>query len=277
MGKTILIATLLLTTVVSAAISQDTIYIGPKNSWLDSKENARKYAVRTPISRQETKVAFYTMKDSLLEVGHYTVFVENAKNSIRNGPSIFYFPNGKESRVSNYLNDKRHGAYQKFYEDGKLKYSCQFVNGKREGDLTMYYNDGTIWRTEKYENGKFQEGEVYNEKGKKVKFYPSESMPEYPGGITALMADLKRLVKYPKEAVANEIEGRILIQVTVDKQGYISQPQVVESADALLEKEAMRVVTNELSKVQWKPGIQDGESVRVRYVLPITFKLPTKN
>ena len=98
-----------------------------------------------------------------------------------------------------------------------------------------------------------------------------EQMPQFPGGQQALFKFLSENVKYPAVARANKIQGRVVCQFTVNKDGSISDVVVTQSGgDPSLDKEAVRVLK---SMPNWIPGKQQGKLVRVRYTAPITFKL----
>ena len=97
-----------------------------------------------------------------------------------------------------------------------------------------------------------------------------EQMPEFPGGQEAMMKFLSESVKYPKEASKDGIQGRVVVQFVVEKDGSISEVEVVKKVNEHLDAEAVRVV-NAMPK--WKPGKQKGEAVRVKYTLPISFRL----
>ena len=97
-----------------------------------------------------------------------------------------------------------------------------------------------------------------------------EQMPSFPGGQAALMNYLNSNIKYPVIAEENGIQGRVVVQFVVGKDGSISNVHVVKSVDPSLDKEAVRVVK---SMPRWIPGKQNGSAVRVKYTLPVTFKL----
>lgn len=97
-----------------------------------------------------------------------------------------------------------------------------------------------------------------------------EQNPMFPGGDKALMAWLTKNLKYPASAQENGIQGRVLVQFVVNKDGSIVDPKVLRGADPALDKEAMRVVS---AMPKWTPGKQRGKTVRVRYTLPVTFRL----
>ena len=97
-----------------------------------------------------------------------------------------------------------------------------------------------------------------------------EQMPEYPGGTGELMKYLSANVKYPAEASKKGIQGRVIVQFVVEKDGTISNVKVVNNADEQLKEEAIRVVK---TMPKWVPGKQNGKEVRVKYTLPVTFRL----
>ncbi len=101
-----------------------------------------------------------------------------------------------------------------------------------------------------------------------------ERMPEFPGGTTALFAFLQQNVKYPQIAYENNIQGKVMVQFVVDKDGSITNVQVAKSGgDRSLDKEAVRVVK---AMPKWRPGMQKGKPVRVQYTMPVNFRLQEK-
>ena len=101
-------------------------------------------------------------------------------------------------------------------------------------------------------------------------FVVVEDQPQFPGGTEALMQYLGDNVNYPKEAHEKKIQGRVIVNFVINKDGSISDVNIVRGVDPLLDAEAIRVIS---AMPNWKPGKQRGETVRVRYTLPISFKL----
>ena len=98
-----------------------------------------------------------------------------------------------------------------------------------------------------------------------------EQMPEFPGGQQAMSQFLSESVVYPQDAYANGIQGRVICQFVVEKDGRVSDVQVVRSSgDSSLDKEALRVIK---SMPNWTPGTQRGKPVRVKYTMPVSFRL----
>lgn len=103
-----------------------------------------------------------------------------------------------------------------------------------------------------------------------VIFQVVEKMPSFPGGDSQLFKFLNDNVKYPVIAQENGVQGRVICQFVVNRDGSIVDVEVVRSVDASLDKEAIRVIK---SMPKWSPGQQRGKPVRVKYTLPVNFKL----
>ena len=97
-----------------------------------------------------------------------------------------------------------------------------------------------------------------------------EEMPEFPGGMRECMNWLGKNVNYPATAQEKGIQGRVIIQFVVERDGSITEPKVVRGVDPDLDKEALRVVS---AMPNWKPGKHKGEVVRVKYTLPVMYRL----
>lgn len=95
-----------------------------------------------------------------------------------------------------------------------------------------------------------------------------EQQPQFPGGsVNGWLADH---IKYPVVAAENGIQGRVVVQFVVERDGSVSQVRVVRGVDPSLDKEAQRVIS---SMPKWIPGKQNGQSVRSRFTVPVTFRL----
>ncbi len=103
-----------------------------------------------------------------------------------------------------------------------------------------------------------------------VVFVVVESMPSFPGGDAALFKYLNDNIKYPVIAQESGIQGRVICQFVVNRDGSIVDIEVVRSVDKSLDAEAIRVIKN---MPKWTPGKQRGKTVRVKYTLPVNFRL----
>ena len=139
----------------------------------------------------------------------------------------------------------------------------------QESDTYLFYllNDGH----ERGENNSTPQTSLVEEEEEEVVFVVVESMPEFPGGQQALFKFISDNLKYPTIAQENGIQGRVICQFIVNKDGSISGVEVTRSGgDPSLDKEAIRIIK---SMPKWKPGYQRGKPARVKYTLPVTFKL----
>ena len=98
-------------------------------------------------------------------------------------------------------------------------------------------------------------------------------VPEFPGGPDALLEFMRKNIKYPAEAREKDIQGRVLVTFIVNKDGSLTEPEVVKSVDPLLDAEALRLIS---VMPNWKPGTQRGKPVRTKYTLPVNFRLASK-
>ena len=101
-----------------------------------------------------------------------------------------------------------------------------------------------------------------------------DQLPEFPGGIQAMMKFLSTNIKYPVEAQKKGISGRVIVQFVIMEDGTLDQAKVIRGVDPLLDEEALRVVK---SMPKWKLGMDRGEAVKVRFTAPIMFNLSRKD
>ena len=158
-------------------------------------------------------------------------------------------------------------------------YQTQSVVVKDESPLTIVMRDDVqpmeemvvVGQTPK-EEVKYTKVEVEEteEPQEKVIFQVVEEMPEFPGGMGEAMKFLAKNIKYPVAAQQAKIEGRVIVQFVVERDGSISDIHTVRSVSPELDAEAIRVVS---LMPKWKPGKQRGKAVAVKYTMPIMFRL----
>ena len=112
-----------------------------------------------------------------------------------------------------------------------------------------------------------------NDNGKGEVFINVEEQPQFPGGAPKLLEYLSQNIRYPKEAMEADKQGRVIVSFVVRKDGSISDARVVKSVDEALDAEALRVIN---AMPNWTPGKQSGKAVNVKYSVPITFRLDGK-
>ena len=97
-----------------------------------------------------------------------------------------------------------------------------------------------------------------------------DQMPEYPGGMQAMIEFLQTSMKYPEDAAKQKVEGRVMVQFVVETDGSVSDVHVAKQVFSSLDAEAIRVVQ---AMPKWTPGKNGGQVVRVKYNLPIVFRM----
>ena len=160
--------------------------------------------------------------------------------------------------VTDYVYDEpqKQQPVKKGKKAGTIKVNGQEIKVVEQGDIVT------------------MEGEVDQDQAKEEAFDVVEEMPEFPGGPKALMDYLMENVKYPKTAFDANIQGRVIAQFVVDKEGTVRDAHVVKSVDPALDAEALRVINN---MPKWRPGRQNGKVVNVKYTIPVSFSLDGNN
>ena len=121
-------------------------------------------------------------------------------------------------------------------------------------------------RKEKEQEKEAEEKEQFNNKV----YDTVEDMPQFPGGPSAMFEYLSKNIQYPEGAKKEGIQGRVIVTIIIEKDGSITDAKVVKSLAPSLDREAQRLVE---SMPNWIPGKQNGEPVRVKYTVPVTFRL----
>jgi TonB family protein len=224
--------------------------------------------------------------------------ITNYKNGSKAGDEMDYFPNGKLYIQKSYpdngkadnsfrddftivlLNDSTgktlitngNGHYQAYNKDfSYIKEEGEVKDGKMTGTWKGNFKEDHITFTENYDNGVLISGTSVNKDGKKTTYTKSRmQMPEFEGGVQAFSQYLGSNIRYPALARKNGIEGRVILSFSVEKDGGITDITVVRSLSPDLDEEALRVLKK---SPNWRPGTWFGIPVKVKYVVPIVFKL----
>lgn len=118
--------------------------------------------------------------------------------------------------------------------------------------------------------GNIAVGQVKNDTQETVEMPELDKMPQFPGGMSGMHKFLTENVRYPYFARQKKIQGRVMVQFVVDKDGTVTDVKVEKSVHKSLDKEAVRVVKK---MPKWIPGEKDGKPVRVLYHMPVNFSL----
>ena len=250
------------------------------------------YAEKTPqkkVVKKGKKAAQVKMNDKTIEVKADNSAVEekaNAKTAETQekkqsliqftgeakGPEPLFVLNGKPSTKEEVLAldpDEIDNLTVMKNEDALKEYAKAFNADTSEG--IIFVNTKEYAKNGKKEVvGVFVKAKEPVEESEEGAFDVVEQMPEYPGGPMELMKFLSETVKYPKEAEKKGTQGRVVATFIVETDGTITNVKVVKKVSDELDAEAVRVI-NAMPK--WKPGMQKGKAVRVKYTIPVTFRL----
>ena len=210
--------------------------------------------------------------------GHFIYWNEEGKKQMEcyyrdnslHGTLQEWYASGKQESYQEFSNGALNGDFKSWDEEGNMKLKARYNNGDKHGNFQSYYTNGQMVRDDYYENGKLQEGHCYSEDGESIEYFPYVLMPRFPGGASSLRKFVEKELKYPSEAKKRNIEGAVLILFTVDENGSVKNPRVVNGDREYFNQEAIRVVDKFPG---WIPGEVDGIPSPIQVSVPIEFRL----
>jgi len=262
--------TILLVVIYTASASAqavpDTVYLD-KDKKKTTSQDYVVYLVTTPIADGKFTIEIFRKNGTLLSRG---TFSSVKPERIKEGHFTYFAENGVKMRDCYFKQNQIEGEELLFDTLGHLKLRSVFNQGKLNGNRTEYYTTGVIKRDEIYKDSIFVSGNCYNKKGKKVKFFSRDILPEYPGGEKAMIAFVRANLKYPKADMDSNIQGRVVVKFIVEADGSITNIDIAKGVDALIDEAAMDIVRQ---FPKFIPGTSDGKPIRVSFALPIVFAL----
>ncbi len=211
------------------------------------------------------------------------------------GPWIAWGPNGTKAEEGIYVDGKRDGAWTSWYNNGQITEQGQFRQGKKVGHWEAWYRTGeregagdddsatgwvrwkwydrhgTLCAEETYEGDSVVQATYFNEDGSVHHNHDSAwTAPTFGLHDGDMAARVGSQIHYPEMARKNNIEGKVMVQFAVNEQGDLEEVMVLQSANKLLDDEALRVVT-EMGK--WTPARKHNRPARVYVSVPIDFQL----
>ncbi|HTE00190.1 MAG TPA: TonB family protein [Mucilaginibacter sp.] len=218
---------------------QDTLYLD-NNLKVTGKATATYLKVIKPVDKG-FQVQEYTIDYRLLNL---TTFQDKALKTF-NGPTTYYYDNGKKNFEGTYINNKRDGIWNFYFYSGSIS-------------ATVKFNDDQSIK-EKY----------FTPTGQSLKdSIPTEHDPNYVGGIEAVYKYVSANFIYPKELSKENIHGKIVVGFTISREGHVNDVHISKSLNEYLDKEAIRVISQ---MPDWSPGVQFNRPVDVKYIIPLTF------
>lgn len=184
------------------------------------------------------------------------------------------------------ITDGTDAAFDKL-TDADIEYIIKNASkmSKKSGNL-IFYTDEKKYEMADYSNINYGRGlhqlqtkqcqwlsassATTNRQNNETVFDQVDQMPSFPGGASGLNSWLSENIHYPAVAKENKVQGRVIVTFVVERDGSISNAKLAKSVDPALDREAVRVVS---AMPNWNPGRKNGEPVRVKYTVPITFRL----
>ena len=259
-----------------AAHGQDTLFFDVNNKRIGLMESAFSYRICIPDTTHRGNVTETTYWKSGKIKSYQPLILQFKKNIDK--AIIESYTSGKiawnDSSLEKYIERLKDGICKEWYENGQLRKEVEYKEGKHNGLYISYWENGQVRRKEQFGNEKYVEGKCYDRDGNEIKHTPMEQMPEFPGGAEGVFSFLKQNIRYPVVMMESKIQGKVIVQFIVKKDGSLSDIKIIRSIHPAGDREAIRVIS---LMPKWKPGIQEDEPVSVRYTLPIKFQMKEDN
>jgi TonB family protein len=244
--------------------AQDTTYLNA-NYAPSTPDRATSYKVKI-----RTDSGWRVSEYSMSGIPHSIICYKDDSLKVRQGEFISYSDNGVPVYRTRFTNGKADGNEAYFYETGQLKASGLRRDGDYDGEWVGYFPSGKLAGKATFRYGKEVAGVYFHEDGspnKEVTEFFHEST--YPGGTPAFTRFLNKSLRYPKEAVKSNTQGTVVAQFIVNKDGTISDLQLIRSVDKYLDEEALRVLRH---MSNWEPAMIAGIPLKSYKRQPIVFK-----
>jgi TonB family protein len=249
----------------AATLISDTSYYD--KHWQECEAPNAYYTRVRFVDNEVFKVIDYYPNWKLQMKGSYKSLTPEVKEGLF---QCFKEEDAKLESEGYYLNNKKTGVWKSYKDNDVLWTEQEFVEGKQHGFLKSYYDGTILRRLDYYEKDSFKKGNCYTREGKDTTHFPFREMPEFQGGLDELYKYLANNTRYPEEASKKSIQGKIMLQFLITKEGLVSGIEVIKGVHPSLDKEAIRVISK---MPRWKPGTIEGEPADIFYKLPLKFTL----
>lgn len=162
------------------------------------------------------------------------------------------------------------GQYTTYYPDSTRHSTGTLRDGVKEGEWIGWYPNGNYMYVERYESGELLGGESYGEYGIRQSYDSLVSVSAPTVGMEQYYREIEQQMRYPIKARKKGVQGTVYIQITINKDGSVSDLKVLQGIGYGCDEEAVRAVKNGPS---WAPAKIRGQPLRFRFVLPVTFSL----
>lgn len=272
-----ILSVLLLFFCVSYIQAQDTIYLhAPDDTVSIMKEKALYFkTINSGVNPIEVNINY-------INGNKYTkMHFSSLKPEIKEGDFETYFYNGKTKMKGTFINNKMEGAWLVYNKEKDfIETKTTFKDNLKHGRSFTFFENGKLNRMDVYVRDTLALSTCYDSIGNVIECYSvdttliydkAEVMPEFPDKTDGLLSFLQKNIKYPKQAREKGLEGKVIVKYYIDFDGSVRNPFILkDGAGGGCGDEAIRVVK---LMPKWKPGSENGKTVRVYYTLPITFSL----
>jgi protein TonB len=162
------------------------------------------------------------------------------------------------------------GDFEQYYPDGRLHILGCYKQGRLDGELKSYWDNGRLKRDDFFSDDYLVRGRCFDSTGAALPHTPFVVMADFPGGLPAMRNYLSMMIRYPKVARENGIEGEVEVQFTIEPDGRVDNVKVIRGVAPKIDAEAVKVVKH---MPRWQPGLLDDQPVAVQHTLPINFQL----
>jgi periplasmic protein TonB len=243
---------LLITGLVAPSFAQkkvETVYYNADSDTVQTKAEAAYYFVIQTNGKNRVTTK-YNATDAKLEEISY----KKGKPQSGIGDSVWW----------------KYGSFRGWYPTGELQTEGSYILDRLHDNLKTYYPNGVLRRNDVYYIDTLRQAHCYAQDGTEIPHIPYQVQPEFKGGQDGMFRFLGENLIYPLESREEGTEGTVYVGFSVSKTGAVENVKIRIGVDEKLDKEALRVVK---SMPNWKPGKQEGEPVRIKFTLPVRFKL----
>jgi TonB family protein len=250
------------------ALAQDTVYYN--SNWRDTSFAQASYFRIKIRSTTGWLVSDHFMMGKTQMTGQYS----DDSFHVREGEFVWYDSSGIANHRCTYVNNKEDGPEVFYYDSGHVQMAGTNKDDETNGEWIGYYPSGKISGKAKFKKGKQVSASFYNEDGtrnKAVTEFWRDS--EFPGGDPQWLRFLNKTFRYPDSAIEHDIEGTVIVDFLVSKEGKVYNLKVVHSVNQYLDEEALRVMRQ---SPDWRPAITGGILSESYKKQPIVFKLQSE-
>jgi len=255
-------------TLSNTSICQDTTFFFFDSDWKKCDQSSATFYRK--LYRNDSKlwmVEDYYMSNSQIQMsGSY--LKKNLKK--QQGRFAYYYENGQMKSEQHFEKNVQTGKAQAFFANGQQDFTGSYKNGKKHGEWLWYHKNGQLSSKESYYYGNPKNIEQWDSLGQVEPDPVVWIDPQYPGGDAEREKFIIQNVIYPEEALKKGQRGEVWIKFVVNKDGSLSDFQLIKASHDLLNEAALSVVKK---MPNWIPGKFHNRAVRVSYTLPIAFRL----